>query len=76
MEQQGAWAVARCDVASNLPGAPLYPPTHFDTVPPTQEGVMLTTFNGRWQRHDGFGLLAIALLTAAAIAIGYLTAGA
>lgn len=36
---------------------------------------MLTTFNARWRRHDGFGLIAIAVLIAAAIAAGYLTAG-
>jgi len=36
---------------------------------------MLTTFNARWRRHDGFGLIAIAVQIAAAIAAGYLTAG-
>ncbi len=55
--------------------AALYPLTHFGTVPPIQESVMLTTFNARWRRHDGFGLLAIAVLIAAAMAAGYLTAG-
>ena len=34
---------------------------------------MLTTFNGRWRRHDGFGLLAIAIMIGVAIAVGYLT---
>jgi hypothetical protein len=35
---------------------------------------MQATFNGRWQRHDGFGFLTVAFLIAAAIAVGYLTA--
>ena len=35
---------------------------------------MLTTFNTRWQRHDGFGFLAVAIVIVAAIAAGYLTA--
>jgi len=34
--------------------------------------VMQTTFNDRWRRHDGFGLLAVAVIVAAAIAVGYL----
>jgi hypothetical protein len=36
---------------------------------------MLTTFNSRWQRHDGFGFLAIAIVIVVAMAVGYLTAG-
>jgi hypothetical protein len=36
---------------------------------------MHTTFNGRWQRHDGFGFLVVAMLIVGAIAVGYLTAG-
>jgi hypothetical protein len=32
----------------------------------------LPTFNDRWRRHDGFGLLAVAIIIAAAIAVGYL----
>lgn len=35
---------------------------------------MLATFNGNWRRHDGFGLVAVAIVIAAAIAVGYLTA--
>lgn len=40
----------------------------------SREDVMLTTFNNRWQRHDGFGFLAVAFVIAAAMAVGYLTA--
>lgn len=32
---------------------------------------MLAMFNSRWQRHDGFGLVVIALLVCAAMVIGY-----
>ena len=35
---------------------------------------MQAIFNGRWRRHDGFGLLAVALVIVAAIAVGYFTA--
>jgi len=33
---------------------------------------MQTTFNDRWRRHDGFGLLVVAVIIVAAIAVGYL----
>jgi hypothetical protein len=36
---------------------------------------MHATFNDRWRRHDGFGLLAVAIVIAVAIAVGYLTGG-
>ena len=35
---------------------------------------MLAIFNGRWRRHDGFGLIAVALVIAASIVVGFLTA--
>jgi hypothetical protein len=35
---------------------------------------MLATFNSRWQRHDGFGFIVIALVICVAILVGYLTA--
>lgn len=35
---------------------------------------MNATFNTRWQRHDGFGFVVVALLIGGAIVIGYLTA--
>jgi len=36
---------------------------------------MQACFNHRWRRHDGFGLLTVAILVAAAIVAGFLTAG-
>jgi len=39
------------------------------------DGTMQASFNHRWRRHDGFGLLAVAILVAAAIVAGFLTAG-
>jgi len=41
-------------------------------VPRSRRIPMQTTFNDRWRRHDGFGLLAVAIIIAAAIAVGYL----
>lgn len=36
---------------------------------------MHTTVNSRWQRHDGFGLIVVALVVGAAMVVGYLSAG-
>ena len=33
---------------------------------------MQTIFNDRWRRHDGFGLLVVAIIIVVAIAVGYL----
>jgi hypothetical protein len=35
---------------------------------------MNVIFNGRWQRHDAFGLIVVAAAIAAAIAVGLLSA--
>ena len=50
----------------------LYWKARSGTVPRSRRKLMQTTFNDRWRRHDGFGLLAVAVIVAAAIAVGYL----